>query len=161
MDRFRPTLSAVAPRTWSSKESLTLLHPDGKANVIVSSEPVGPSVDLRQYAGGDRLLERGELEGYEELAFEPRLVFGGRSGLIRRFRWVPDNAGPVTQVQIYHVDGGRGYTATATTPTAGFAEFELELMDILDGLRIDDDTGHAAQHRLTDDHSPAVQLEHR
>ena len=50
MDRFRPTISALKPPEWFGKESITLLAPDGRANVIASSEPLAEEIDIDRYA---------------------------------------------------------------------------------------------------------------
>jgi hypothetical protein len=161
VERFRPEISASLPEGWFAKESITLLHPEGTANVIASSEPLSPEIDTEQYAAvqGD-LLEK-EFPGFELLAFDPKLIFGGRNGFIRRFKWTPPDNQPVTQIQLYYAEGERGYTATATTPSERFAELELVLMDILDGLTIADAAAGrtvaagAAQNTLTTETGPA------
>ncbi len=146
MDPFRPTVSGLIPADWFAKESLTLLHPDGRANVIASSEPLPSGVDTEQYAHTQGQLLDTEFPDYVLHAFEPMLVFGGRRGRVRRFSWTPPEGVQVTQVQIYYVEAERGYTATATTPSSEYAELELELWEILEGLSIDD---AAAGRRVT------------
>ena len=138
-----------------------MLHPEGTANVIASSEPLDAEIDTERYAAvqGDLLAK--EFPGFELLAFEPKLIFGGRSGFIRRFKWTPPDNMPVTQIQLYYAEGERGYTATATTPSEQFPELELVLMDILDGLTIGDGdagrtvTAGAAQNTLSAETGPA------
>ena len=39
-DRVGGALTALIQKDWLFKESITLLEPHGKANVIISSEPV-------------------------------------------------------------------------------------------------------------------------
>jgi hypothetical protein len=63
-------------------------------------------------------------------------VFGGRHGFLRQFRWTPQDGPPVTQIQLYYVDEGRGFTATATTPSESFPDLELLLRQTLLGLRL-------------------------
>jgi hypothetical protein len=123
-------------REWSFKESYTLLSPDGQANVIVSSEPIGPDMDSDAYADiqGD-LLQR-EFPGYEEYAFESMLLFGGYAGFMRKFKWIPPEKDPVTQIQIYYASGGKGYTATATTPSSQYERYADLLHQTLTALRI-------------------------
>ena len=79
-----------------------------------------------------------EFPGYEEKSFDRMEVFGGRPGYLRHFQWTPPDDVPVTQLQLYYVESGRGYTATATTPTDAFPARELLLRQILLGLRIVD-----------------------
>jgi hypothetical protein len=130
-ERFEPRLRLQLPEGWFAKESLTVLAPDGQANVIASSEPLDPTIDSQRYAQvqGD-LLQR-EFPRFHELAFLPALVFGGRPGYLRHFEWTPPEGERVTQIQLYYAANGRGYTATATTPSSSFARFELDLRRIV------------------------------
>ena len=137
--RARPTLSALLPAGWFFKESLTLLAPEGDANVIASSEPIPDDLDARAYAEmqGD-LLEQ-KFDGYHEHAFEQAVLFGGKDAYVRRFEWSPEGTEPVMQIQLYYAEGGRGYTATATTPRKRFEDVELRLTEVLQGLVIEPD----------------------
>lgn len=137
--RTRPTLTARLPEDWFFKESLTLLAPAGDANVITSSEPVPDDLDSEAYAKVQGDILQNEFPGYHEHAFEPAVLFGGRKTYVRRFEWSPEEAAPVMQIQIYYAEGGRGYTATATTPRDNFDSVELKLTEILEGLSIDPD----------------------
>jgi hypothetical protein len=130
------TLAATNLPGWFHKESITLLAPDGQANVIASSEPLDPAITTTQYAmiQGD-LLSR-EFPGYTEHTFESAWVFGITDGYIRDFSWTPPDGVQVRQMQCYAVRDGRGYTATATVPTSQFARFESELRRLLASLRI-------------------------
>jgi hypothetical protein len=144
MSRFRPSLTAPLPEGWFAKESITLLAPDGQANVIASSEPLAPDIDTAAYANvqGDLLTK--EFPGYQEFSFEPTEIFGGnRQGFVRRFEWLPPDGVAVMQIQIYYAEPGRGYTATATTPSSEFERFELELRDVLEGLVVESAPGEA------------------
>lgn len=44
LQRFKPQLTAPLPEGWFAKESITLLAPDGQANVIASSEPLDRTI---------------------------------------------------------------------------------------------------------------------
>lgn len=132
------------PDRWLAKESLTVMDPNGQANVIVSSEPLASDVDAERYATiqGD-LLDR-EFAGYYEESFEETRVFGGRDGYIRRFGWQPPDGVPVRQIQVYAVEEGRGFTATATTPLANVERFQETFDAVVASLDIDhvaDDLG--------------------
>lgn len=133
---FTPSLRASLPQGWFAKESITLLAPDGQANVIASSEPLDPSIDTNQYAQVQGDLLRKEFPGYEEMSFEPRSIFGGRPGWRRWFSWTPPDGLRVTQIQFYFAESGRGYTATATTPSRNFERYEQTLIELLDSLAI-------------------------
>jgi hypothetical protein len=134
--RFSPVISASLPTGWDGKESITLLHESGQANVIASSEPLSDPVDSKRYADMQGYLLETEFPGFVPIAFEPMSVFGGRAGFRRKFEWTPPDGAQVTQLQIYYVENGRGYTATATSPSASFATHEEDLMEIIEGLKI-------------------------
>lgn len=134
---FQPRITAQVPESWFVKESITLLAPDAQANIIASSEPLNSAdIDLTRYAEDQGKSLQFECPYYRELSFNSALVFGNRRGYVRRFQWTPPNGTPVTQIQIYYVENGCGYTATATTPTAHFERYEKQLEKILGSLRI-------------------------
>ncbi|HUR85345.1 MAG TPA: tetratricopeptide repeat protein [Solirubrobacteraceae bacterium] len=133
---FRGEISSPVPEDWFAKESTTLLAPDGQANVIASAEPLDPEITVERYAEVQGEILEKEFPGYHEAMFEPFPMFGDRHGFVRQFEWTPPDGVPVTQIQIYYVSKGRGYTATATTPTSGFPDRELTLMAVLRGLRL-------------------------
>lgn len=138
MAKFRSQLSVSLPEGWLvAKDSFTLNSPDGRANVIVSSELLPSDIDARSYAQQQGELLRSEFPGYREIVFEPTEIFGGRSGYLRRFEWIPDQSQPVSQIQLYTTMNGRGYTATATTLLSEARRFELDLRLILGGLRLE------------------------
>lgn len=135
---FRGRMRVGRPEDWFAKESLTLLAPDGRANVIASSEPLDETISTEAYAEVQGDVLRLEFPGYRELAYESMQVFGGRRGLLRRFEWSPPDGEAITQLQIYCAEGGRGYTATATTPTADYLRFEQQLVEVLESLELGD-----------------------
>jgi hypothetical protein len=132
-------ITAPLPDGWFFKESITLLAPDGRANVIASSEPLSPEIDLARYAGVQGELLRTEFSGYRELALEVTKAYKEYEGILRTFEWSPDEkpGEPVRQIQLYCVINGRGYTATATAPLSEFQRFQLYFGEILEGLRIE------------------------
>jgi hypothetical protein len=134
---FAPRLRATHPDNWYAKESVTLLAPDGQANVIISSEPLDPGISAQQYAETQGELLRTEFDGYREERFQPQFVMGRRPGYLRHFEWTPPDGVPVTQIQVYFASSGRGYTATATTPSSQYRRFEHQLVQIFEGLSID------------------------
>jgi tetratricopeptide (TPR) repeat protein len=138
MPQFRAAVAAAVPNGWFAKESTTLLAPDGQANIIVSSEPLDPSIDTDRYASAQGELLEKEFPQFKQKRFERMTMLGGREGYIREFEWTPEDGAPVTQLQLYYAEEGRGYNATATTPSAGFAERELVLLEALQALRIVD-----------------------
>jgi hypothetical protein len=89
------------------------------------------------YAEGQGEVLMREFEGYQELGIGPTELFGGRQGIIRRFSWTPPDRGEITQIQLYYAEDGRGYTATATTPTAALADTEELLLAVLNNLSIE------------------------
>jgi hypothetical protein len=138
MNRYSALLSAPLPEDWQAKESITLLPSSGEANVIASSEPVPEvDVDTDRYAEIQGDLLRKEFPGYQERSFEQTRAFGRGTGWLRRFEWTPPDGVRIMQIQLYYVEAGRGFTATATSPASHFARFEEEFRDVLAGLRID------------------------
>jgi tetratricopeptide (TPR) repeat protein len=132
MDRFESTISIGQPPDWAAKESVTLSDPSGRANVIVSIEPVPVGTTSQEYADaiGEQFREEEFAEFHELAVTETELTDGG-SAILRRFSWTPSESAPVTQMQLYRVDGARGLTATATTSSASFSAIELELEQVL------------------------------
>jgi hypothetical protein len=142
---MKAQLRVFVPQDWYFKESITLLAPDGQANVISSSEPLDPDITTDQYASVQGKLLEEEFPEYIEIAFEPSLVFGGLAGWMRRFEWTPPDGGVITQVQIYAVKDSRGFTATATTPITSFDDYEQSIYAILGSLRVDQFANPAAE----------------
>jgi hypothetical protein len=135
MDRFERRVSVPLLESWLAKESVTLLAPDGQANVIASSEPLDPGIDTHTYADVQGDLLRREFPGYREQSFQPFPAFG-RQGFLRVFEWSPPDGVTVIQMQMYLAEDGRGYTATATTPATQFARFEQTFGRILHDIGI-------------------------
>ena len=127
-------ITAPLAEGWAYKESITLLEPEGLANVIASSEPIPAGMDARQYADAQGGLLNTEFPGYRELSLDAGPVFGGLEGFTRIFEWTPEQGQPVTQIQVYAVADGRGLVATATAPTVEFSRFELTLARVLQGI---------------------------
>lgn len=136
-DRFQPRLTAPMLEGWFAKESITLMAPDGQANVIASSEPLDGTFDSQRYALLQGELCRKEFPGYRELAFESARVFGGKDGYVRRFVWNPPDGVPVTQIQGFYAEPERGFTFTATTPSTQFERFEMQFRQLIEGLALD------------------------
>jgi len=132
---FESRLRISTPDGWPVQDQLTVHEPHGRANVIVSTEPLDDGMDARRYADAQgHQLE--EFRDYHELTFEPALVFGGRPGYRRWFEWTPEAGERVTQVQIYYAFAGRGYTATATATAEAFGELESALLHLLDAVSL-------------------------
>ena len=139
MRRLKSTISSPFPDGWFFKEQITLLAPDGKANIIASSEPLDPAMDLGRYVD-EQSKPLQNLPGFREFSLESMTVFGRYEGKLRAFGWSPPDeepSGPVSQLQLYCVVGGRGYTATATTPTTEFERYRPQLVQVLVGLLIE------------------------
>jgi hypothetical protein len=100
--------------------------------VIVSIEPVPVGTTSQEYADaiGEQFREE-EFAEFDELAVTETELTDGGSAILRRFSWRPSESAPVTQMQLYRVDGARGLTATATTSSASFSAIELELEQVL------------------------------
>ncbi len=141
MESFRPQLIAPVPSGWFHKESITVMAPDGQANVIVSSEPLDPGLDAAAYAQNQGYLLAREFPLYYEVSFGPISWLGGHRAFLRHFRWTPPDGVPITQLQAYGVDAGRGFTATATTPSANFPQVEAVLREVLMGVLLAESRG--------------------
>lgn len=136
MQTFKSQLAATLPDGWDAKESITILEPNTGVSVIASSEPLDRSMDAQQYAEIQGDLLRQEFTGYREFEFQQTTVLGGYPGYTRRFQWTPQGMPPVTQIQLYYAGNGRGYTATATAPSAIFESLEFQFRNVLNGLAL-------------------------
>ena len=128
----RATLMAAAPADWFFKEQITFLAPDGQANVIASTEPLDPSIDVEKYTTIQGDLLRDEFPGFREMTFAEIGIDGipGQT-YFREFAWTPPDGVEVSQMQIYAVANGRGITATGTTPTTSFERYREALGEII------------------------------
>jgi len=137
MTRFTPRLSLPLPDGWRAREEITLVAPDGQANIVASSESVSADLTTREYAeAAGTTLASNQLPGFQEISFEPSELSDGREGWLRRFTWDPPDAPNVTQSQLYYVEGERGYTATATSVAGEAARYDLQLSQLLSGLLV-------------------------
>lgn len=129
-------LAADIPPSWSYKESLTLLAPEWQANIIFSSEPLTKEFTSKEYAEEQQEVLRREFPGWEPRGDLKSHSIAGLDeiGWIRDFTWEPPDRPRVRQVQIYGVQGSRGWTATATAEADAFLEREAELLDALERL---------------------------
>lgn len=149
MERFAGRLRVPLPEGWRGKESLTLLAPDGRANIIASLEPIPLDFDSRRYAEaiGEQMTPEG-FPGLRILRFEPTPLMGNRTdGYLRVFEWdPPEEPHSVIQLQIYHAANGTGLTATATTPDVDYDRYEVQLLTVLAGITsVDSDTSDATR----------------
>lgn len=121
MPTVRATLEATVPAGWFYKEQLSLMSPGGQSNVIVTVEPLDPTLGATTYAAIQGELLAREFPKYREHSFEPCVAFGRLPGFIREFSWTPPDGVPITQLQVYAVEGARGFTGTATAPATVYA----------------------------------------
>lgn len=131
----KPALNGTLRPDWEWKETITFLHPSGQGNVMFSSEPVETKIDTAAYARIQGEILSAQFAGYEEQVSGARPVLGEEDGYVRRFTWAPSDGPTVAQTQIYFVEGGRAYTATATVTLARI-ELEPDLLQTLNDLRI-------------------------
>lgn len=136
MQTFQPRITALVPERWVVKETIQLLAPDLRANVIASGEPLEPDMDLQSYADAQGQLLKEFFPSYTEHELSSAKMFGGRDVLLRRFEWIAPVDMRVAQVQIYYVEGGRGFTATATVEEGRLEQFQSSLAEIMAGLRL-------------------------
>ena len=88
------------------------------------------------YAMSQGELLRKEFCSFTELDFSGFELKGVGGGFKRKFTWEPPDGIRVTQLQIYAVLDGRGYTATATTASAQFDTLVMVLLDTLYSLGV-------------------------
>jgi len=136
MQAFQPRLTALVPDRWVAKESIQMLAPDYRANVIASGEPLGSDMDLDAYAEAQGRLLKEFFPGYTEHELRSAKMFGGRDVLLRRFEWTAPPDVRVAQIQVYFVEAGRGFTATATVEEKRLEDFQSSLTEILAGLEL-------------------------
>ncbi len=130
MTRFESDAISPVPPEWTARETLTLIAPDGRANVTASSEPVSPDTTPEEFAVAiGASLAGGECPGYSEVSFGPTSTIGGEPAWLRTFNWDPPDADPVTQVQPYFTRRGRGYTLTATSAVDDHQRYEQMLTE--------------------------------
>ena len=126
---------AQLPAGWIGKDSITLIAPDGGANVIASTEPVDLEIDATRYAEIQGEILSTEFPGYHEIEFSAIELTGGVPAYIRRFSWTPPDGERVNQIQLYGLVGpGRALTATATVTAIRLSEYEAILTKILSSL---------------------------
>jgi hypothetical protein len=149
--RFQAGLTALVPGGWLVRESVELASPTGEARVAASVDLVGPETSLEEYAGmyGEALVER--LPQYEEVRVEPIAHPAGGRALLRRFRWTPEDAEAVGELQLYTLAGGRGVCATASTTETGLARLEPQLRSILLGFSLPAGPSPGGLVRFADD----------
>jgi hypothetical protein len=111
-----------------------LLAPDGQANVIVSREPLEPTLATEKYAEIQGQLLRREFPRFEEFSFGPLHTSTGIV-LLRHFAWTPPDGVPVTQLQTYYVEAGTGFTSTATSPSSSFERYRQTFLDVIRATR--------------------------
>ena len=129
------SISINLPDEWFYKESFTLLAPDGRANVILSSEPLEASITTLEFSTIQGDLLETEFPGYEpSIDQEDFPLASGDVAMIRQFNWTPEDGSPVTQAQIYFVADGRGLTATATATAEHFVAVRETLFGILQSI---------------------------
>jgi tetratricopeptide (TPR) repeat protein len=117
-------LVASPPADWTHEEEITVAALDRNGTVAAGAKAASDD-DAGLLA--ERTLEAiRDLPGYVQLEYGPAKVFG-TDGFIHRFSWVPDEVGPVVQLQGYAVRDGRELTATATTREHAFEQLRAEL----------------------------------
>jgi len=132
MTRFESELTLPLPPDWVARDTLTLVSPDGRANVTASSEPVDPDTTTEQFATSiGASLADGQFPGYHEISSGPTDTVDGEPAWLRRFDWSPPDSERVSQLQLYFARGGRVYTLTATSTADDNRMFEQMLTEML------------------------------
>ena len=137
MTRYTPSVSIPLPEGWQANDSVTLVAPDGQANVIVSSQQIPDEMSTEEFASAmNEALDSPDFATVKVISFGPSDMLSGRDAWLRHFEWEPEDSPPVSQMQLYHAEAGRGYTATATVPTTEAERYELTLGQLLSGLTL-------------------------
>ena len=103
--------------------------------MIVSVEPLAPDIDLSAYALRQAVLLQNEFPRYTELLLTEIMTPQGPLPL-RVFEWNPPNGVPVRQHQMYWVEPGLGYCATATAPATVADRHDDAFFAVLSGTRL-------------------------
>jgi hypothetical protein len=143
--RFKPRLSASVPEGWLVRESIELMAPDERVSVLATGNLVSPETTLEQYAEQVAAELREHAPGYEELSLET-VDLGGRPAMLRKLRWTPEGAEPVSELQMYLVADGRALAAIARSRGE---MVEADLRALLAGIQLEQlPRTEAAIHRL-------------
>jgi hypothetical protein len=129
-------MSIAVPDGWFFKESFTVLAPDGKSNLIFSSEALDASITADEYAQVQGDLLESDFPDYHQISFEQFALQEEGVANLRLFEWSPPDGDPVTQAQIYYVIPGRGFTATATASSLHFPGVSATLFDALRSIAV-------------------------
>jgi hypothetical protein len=135
-DRFFSAISIVRPDGWVASDSLELIAPDRRVHLRVSSEDLAVEDTLEDYVRRYASLMADRLPGYAAEHEKAAKLFGGRDAVVCRYTWSPRDRPPITQVQAYCLEGGRGFVATVTMPQAFFAELEDVAMRLLGSIAL-------------------------
>jgi hypothetical protein len=119
------------------REQVECAPPDGSLHVVAFSEPVQDGTTTTDLASGYGQLFAEHLPGYEEIDVREVQLFGGRPAVLRRYRQVPPEGAPLSQISAYLVEDGIGHVVTATTTTSQFATAEGDLLTLIAQFDID------------------------
>jgi hypothetical protein len=136
MTPHRTRLGVPLRAGWLVREQVELAPPDGSLHVVAHSEPV-TDIGSADFAAGYGELFAEHLPGYEEIDVRDVQLFGGRPAVLRRYRHVPADGAPLTQIAAYLVEDGIGHVVTATTTTSRFASVEGDLLTLLTQFGLD------------------------
>lgn len=136
MTLHRTRLGVPTRPGWLVREQVECAPPDGSLHVVAFSEPVHDTTTADFAAGYGQLFAE-HLPGYEEIDVRDVQLFGGRPAVLRRYRHVPADGAPLTQIAAYLVEGGIGHVVTATTTSSRFASVEGDLLGLLAQFDLD------------------------
>lgn len=136
MTAHRTRLGMPVRAGWLVREQVEVMPRDASMHLAAFSEPV-EGVTTREFADGYGKLLADHLSGYEELDTREVRLFGGRDAVLRRYRHVPDEGSPLTQITAYLVEGGVGHTVTATASSNRFGTIEGDLLTLLSEIELD------------------------
>lgn len=130
------------PEGWTVTEegnhSIEITSPDNRATVRVGFDASFAETDVLRFAKRKEKQLLRSFNAYRELSLQQAQVFGNKQGYVRRFQWrSKEIAEEVILIEVYYIDKGYEFTATAAARASNFEKLKPQLQRILDNLRIE------------------------
>jgi hypothetical protein len=128
------------PESWTvtgeGEDSIDITAADSRAIVRVKIDYSFENDALRLAKETEKRMLR-RFNAYRQLSLESAQAFGNEQGYVRRFQWRnKEIAEDIILIQVYYVENGYGFTATAGARASNFEKLKPQLQQILDNLRI-------------------------
>lgn len=130
------------PESWTitdnDEDSIEITSLDNQAIVTINKNADFSETDALRFAKGTEKQTLRSFNAYRQLSLEPAPAFGDGQGYVRRFQWRDKEiAEDIILIQVYYVENGYEFTATAAARASNFEKFKPQLQRILDNLRIE------------------------